>query len=342
MKYIKTTINAAFFLFVAGAVFANQIKVPSKLKVVYSVIPDLEKGKIGVLSEEEKKEALNEVNAIRRLHKLPPVIYNNSYQFHMDKAALIIAGKGKLTHFPVVSDKFYSKEGAFGCSHGNLFLEKHTILSFKKTDIMLENLDVKKVLNTLNPKIATAKEIIHAFLIDEKVTTLGHRRWLLNPFLTSTAFGRVDGFTKKSRYHFVTAAALKVVEHYKNKINDNYHNKLPDFVAYPFENYPFRLFRRYWFMSFSVIVDKQEFWENKKVDFKTATISITDEFGNKVEIFGMAYNNYPTGLPNCLQWKAKHIKLNRVYFVTVSNVLILSKNTKSKFRTYRYWFKLEK
>jgi hypothetical protein len=95
-------------------------------------------------------------------------------------------------------------------------------------------------------------------------------------------------------------------------------------------------------MSFSVIVDKQKFWENKKVDFKTATISITDEFGNKVEISGMAYNNYPTGLPNCLQWKAKHIKLNRVYFVTVSNVLILSKNTKSKFRTYRYWFKLEK
>ncbi len=331
-----------FIIFICE-LFAGTPQIPSKLISVYKQLPDLQNGKIGVLSDKEKQDALNEVNAIRKLHKLPPVTYDNTHQLHMNKAALIIAGNGRLTHVPAITDKFYSKEGGWGCYNGNLFLEKHTLLSYKKNTVKLQDLNLNKALNTLNSEIATAKEIINAFLIDEQVKTLGHRRWLLNPFLSSTTFGRVDGFSKESKYHFVTAAALKVTEYYKNNINNNINNyKFPDFVAYPFENYPSKLFKRYWYMSFSVVVNKSRFWENKKVDFSTAIISITDESGNNIETFEISYNNYPIGIPNCLQWKAKNIKLNRIYYVTISHILVSDNSVKLKFKTYNYWFKLQK
>jgi len=343
VKCMKRLFNSVVLLFFVSFVFASQVKLPSSLKYIYDKVPNLEKGEIGVLSNKEKQDALNEVNAIRKLHKLPLITYDISHQLHMDKAALIIAGNGRLTHVPAVTDKFYSKEGGWGCYNGNLFLEKHTILSFKKTNVKLEDLNLNKTLKTLNPKIATAKEIVDAFLIDEQVATLGHRRWILNPFLSSTTFGRVDGFSKESKYHFVTAAALKVIEYYKNNISNNLNNReLPDFVAYPFENYPFKLFKRYWYMSFSVIQDKKSFWNNKKVDFSNAIISIRDEVGNNIETFNIRYNNYPMGIPNCLQWKAKNIALNKTYHVTISHVLISGENINLTFKTYNYWFKLQK
>lgn len=153
-----------------------------------------------------------------------------------------------------------------------------------------------------------------------------------------TSYGRVDDYSIQADYHFVTAATLKVMNYYKNDVNNNLNNsQLPDFVAYPYKNYPSRLFKRYWYSSFTAVANKNSFWKNKNVNFSSATISITDEFGNSVKLSDIQSNNLPTGLPNCIQWKSLNIKLETKYYVTINNVII-----DNKIKSYKYWFNLIK
>lgn len=318
--------------------FSEELKTPPILLKIYKTLPDLKKGEIGEITEEEKKAALAEVNKIRKLHHLPKIEYETQYEKQMNEGALITAANGVLNHNPQKTAKFYSEEGGWGCFNGNLYLEKHTLLSFKKRNVKLSQLNMDNAIKTLNPKIATAEKIIDAFLLDERVISLGHRRWLLNPFFFKTSYGRVDGYSIQDNYHFVTGATLKVMNFYNNNVNNNlYNSKLPDFVAYPYENYPSTLFKRYWYFSFSAIADKKSFWKNKNVNFSSATINITDEFGNNIKIKNVQSNNLPNGLPNCIQWKALNIKLNTKYYVTISNVKVLN-----KIKSYKYWFNLNK
>lgn len=311
---------------------------PPVLKKIYKVQPNLKKGEIGILTDEEKNKAITQLNKIRKLHKLPPVQYTTSYEEQMNKGALIIAANGKITHNPQKNFKYYSEKGAWGCYNGNLYIEKHTLLSFKTKHLRLSRTNIKKVIKTLNPEIASAENIINTFLIDEKVSDVGHRRWILNPFFYTTSYGRIDDYSIDDDYHFITAATLKVLNFYKKGDKPKAVNKtFPDFIAYPFENYPSNLFKRYWYMSFAAVFDKNDYWNNKKVNFKSASIKIIDEFGIEIKITNQKSDNNPAGLPNNLQWKAKDLKLNTKYFVTIDNIVI-----NYKIKSYKYWFKIIK
>ncbi|NLB18731.1 MAG: hypothetical protein GX825_08405 [Syntrophomonadaceae bacterium] len=272
---------------------------PSGLENLYEVLPDINCCYEGVLRDSEKQKTLDHLNYIRSLHGLNLVSYNYQDDIYTAKAALIIVANEKLNHFPDPNYKCYSEEGYTGSSTSNLYMWGWGYRP---------------------PK---AEGFIDGWIIDGGVESLGHRRWLLSPFLKSTSYGRVDvpGFT---------GAVIKVVNDDLTTTTANV-----DYVAYPFENYPGNLFLKDWYLSFSVVADRNNFWANENVDFKNATIEIEDDNGNSLSINSVIYDNVGYGNPNHLQWKAIGIKNDVKYIVNIKNVSVLGTN-----KNYEYWFKL--
>ena len=124
----------------------------------------------GELKAAEKALALTKVNAIRALHRLPPVAYDLASDIQTSKSALISVANAKLTHTPTTDDKCYTAEGKDGSGSSNLYISYSS-----------------------GPRTLASDTAVTAFLIDDGVASLGHRRWLLHPFLSHTSFGRVDG-----------------------------------------------------------------------------------------------------------------------------------------------------
>ena len=63
---------------------------------------------------------------------------------------------------------------------------------------------------TGNGSQVSSASALGSLLVDNGVETLGHRRWMLHPFLGTTSLGRVDGTPPGSPY-FYTGVSLKVV-----------------------------------------------------------------------------------------------------------------------------------
>lgn len=268
------------------------------IEVLYELLPDIENCNEGILKDSEKQIALDELNYIRSLHGLNPVSYNNADDLYTAKAALIIVANKVLNHDPPPSYKCWTEEGQYGCLHSNLSMSWGWVDNIPKSE-----------------------DFIIRQVIDNNVESLGHRRWLLFPFLKSTSYGRVDipGFT---------GAVIKV-------INDKVAPANVDFVTYPYEEYPGNLFLKDWYLSFSVVADRDNQWNNANVDFSDATIEMHDEDGDYLDIHSIHYDNLGYGIPNHLQWKADGIEHGIKYIVSINNVEVLGVIT-----NYSYWFKL--
>jgi len=203
-----------------------------------------------------------------------------------------------MNHHPDPSYKCWTEEGEYGCSRSNLSMSWGWESDIPKT----EDFVIRQV-------------------IDNNVESLGHRRWLLFPFLKSISYGRVDvpGFT---------GVAIKV-------INDEITSANVDFIAYPYEEYPRNLFFKNWYLSFSVVADRYNRWNNVNVDFSNAIIEINDENGKYLPINSVYHNNEGYGIPNHLQWKAEGIKDGVKYTVNIKNVKVFGAN-----KNFEYWFRL--
>ena len=94
------------------------------------------------------------------------------------------------------------------------------------------------------------------------VAAAGHRRWVLNPFSRQFAYGQVEGFAAHKVFGYrrepVGTAEIEV-----------------DFVAFPYEVYPFHLVEGDPPWSLSVIADKKSFWNNRGEYFRDAAITVT-------------------------------------------------------------------
>jgi len=211
---------------------------------------------------------------------------------------LIIVANEEMNHHPDQSYKCWTEEGEFGCSHSNLYM------SWGWED-----------------KIPKSEDFVIGWIVDEGVESLGHRRWMLFPFLSNTSYGRVDvlGFT---------GAVIKV-------INDEITPSNVDFVAYPYEEYPRNLFIKSWYLSFSVVADRNNLWNNEKVDFSNATIEIHNENGEALQVNSIYYDNEGYGIPNNLQWKVNGIKYGIKYTVNIKNIKVVG-----VIKNYEYWFEL--
>lgn len=263
------------------------------------------------ITDAERKKALDELNAIREMHGLQPVSYNLDNDKYTASAALLIAANRMLDHYPSKSAKCYSSEAAQGSKESNLHI------SVGNSPILAEE--------------NFPKEVIDGLLIDEGVKSLGHRAWLLNPFLRSISFGRATDLQNG----YVEGAAIYVQDVYQ-QADDTF----VDYIAYPYGQYQKAWFKHGWYMSFSAFFDKTDLWKNKDVDYSKVKIRVTNAQGKALPVTQIAkqdkhHKGGSAGLPNLLQWQVNGTKDLQRYQVSIENVIV---NGQAK--NYQYWFEI--
>jgi len=306
---MKNYFYLILFLIMSNATFAQ-----TSWRDFYDILPNIENCNSGKIKDSEQQKLLTEINAIRALHGLQPLVYKaDGFQQAMD-AALISVANGSLNHYPPTTAFCYSKSGYDGSATSNLHLSSN-----------------------LNEYIYPSINAVDGWLIDNyslnAKTSAGHRRAVLNPFVNGVAFGRVDGNSKVSGKEniFYIGMAMKY-DYYSSKAT----GLVNDYVAYPYQNYPIKLVDKKFFLSFMAVADKNSLWNNQKVDFSGTTITMTTESGTAVGVSEIHFDNVAWGsYPNAIHWKGANLADNVKYFVEIKNVKF---NNVAK--DYSYWFKL--
>jgi hypothetical protein len=301
------------FIIFGGSVF-------SQYQQYYDVLPDISQCKTGSLKQSTKDNILNYLNKIRDLHKLPHFEYDASFDDEAMEIALICAANGALSHTPDQSWHCYSQTGYNGGISTNLFLGSGTSY--------------------------TCESSVVSWMNDRNQIELGHRRWIIDPFVKKIAFGRVDGVPVGGQ------SAVSAMAYYYDSQNQGNISSVPnDFVACPYGDYPPSLWDFGWsVLSFTVIADKSNRWNNNSELVKYAStlngqpvneayVEVEDEDGNiqtfkRNEGLGWAYDNY--GIPNYCYWQMHGLEQQKVYQVRIYDVLV---NGQKKNFSYEFAFR---
>ena len=264
----------------------------------YTEIPEVENCNPGKLKEDTKNEVLKYINDIRKIHKLPAILYNHDLDIYTQFAALSTVTNGKQTHYPDAGSYCFNNYVESGSQKSNLY--------FVRFQGSISDTDNKKAIEGFMHELSNSVEVV------------GHRRWILDPFLKYISFGRVDGVPIDDKNCFINAFALHVI----NSENANIEDLNMDFIAYPHNNYPKQLFpSEKCFLSFSVLIDKKSKPNNSNVDYASATVKIYD--GTKeIGINSVSFDTRGYGLPNAIQWKINNHKNNTTYLVKIDHVVI--------------------
>jgi uncharacterized protein YkwD len=277
---------------------------------LYAMPADIAACQPGVLKPAVTQQVLQILNAVRALHRLPPATYSAADEPGAQQSALMQAANAQLSHTPPASWRCYTAAGAAASGSSNLYGGTGPGLS-----------------------LATDEQIIAGWLTEVQniiAENVGHRRWLLDPFLGSVAYGRVAGpYETGSR---ADAAAIKVFD---TAGPAGPTGPLPDYVAYPFEDYPARLFDTRALLSFGVIANKTSKWANANVDFSNAAITVRQRGGATLTVSRVAYDTQGYGLPNNLQFAVSGLQAGTYYDVTIDRV-----NVSGAQRSYSYWFRI--
>lgn len=279
----------------------------------YTQAPNVQGCFEGVLKDSEKAEVLNYVNFIRSIHGLKPVQYDLNGDKYAQKSSLIMAANSALSHQPPSSWSCYSNDGYYGAEKSNLHLNRSTS-------------------NTLNPK---SIESIIGWMIDDKSGNApdrcGHRRAIINPFLTSIAFGRVDGKSNVDNYYCSGMSLL-----YLDRVNGGIQDRPIEFVAYPYQNYPIELVNKSWYLSFSPFYDMNSWNRNNNVDYSNTEVKVATEDGQQLKVHSYIYDAEGWGaIHNNFRWMVDGLQNEVRYNVNIKGIVV---NGQSK--EYSYWFKL--
>ena len=274
---------------------------PASIDALYDVLPNVGACSEGRLKPIERQKVLNYINALRRLHELEPVEYRAEFDIEVDKAALIIAANAALTHAPGPSMSCFTQEGFNGSATSNLAYRSGSTGSSEK--------------------------FVEQWLVDEGVVSLGHRRWILDPFLRYVSFGRCDRTVGGQ----LNGAALKIIFSEQRDIS----TKSTEIVAYPYHDYPARLLPTGTALSLSVVASRTSKGANANVDYTSATVSMSEDGGGAIATSNVSFDNQGFGIANNIRWTATGLSAGKRYNVTVSNVGVSGTP-----RTYTYWFKL--
>ncbi len=281
----------------------------SSIALLYTVQPDIAACQAGQLKPEVGARVLATLNDIRAHHDLPPVTYAGAEEAAVQQSALMMAANGQLSHTPPTSWNCYTNAGAAAAGQSNIYLGMGGGLRYSQdADILIGWLtDVDNLV----------------------ANNIGHRRWLLYPFLATVSYGRVAG--RYQTTNRADAASIKVINSAQNTAGP-----LPDFVAYPFEDYPARYFNTAALLSFGVIANKSSnFGANSAVNFSGATITVRPRGGAALAVSNVAWDNDGYGLPNNLQWNVAGLAANTTYDVTINGVIVGGSP-----RNYSYYFRL--
>ena len=184
---------------------------------LYAEEPDVDACVAGRLTQAAKNRALEAMNQIRALHGLPPVQYSSRYDRQVQEASLIQAAAGYPGHYPEPSARCYTPAGAEGSRTSNLGVR-------------------------LDPAAAMVAWTNDAFN-RSRVAAAGHRRWVLNPFAAYMSYGQVNGYAAQKVLGFDEEPRITP-------------RIAVDYVAFPYETYPFHLVEDDPPWSFSVVEDK--------------------------------------------------------------------------------------
>jgi uncharacterized protein YkwD len=278
---------------------------------LYTSAPDVPGCRTGTLAQAVKDDVLLRMNALRALHGLAPVTYNEADDAQMMQSSLMMAANGALEHTPPSTWKCWSQTGYDGSSTGNLYG------------------------GTISPFLvwSTEDDFIGGWMTEVNnliANNVGHRRWMLDPFLGKIAYGRVAQVLADGKR--TDAATLKVFNFTGGVPAPS---TVPAFVAYPQGDYPARWFDTRALLSFSAISSTASRGANGNVSFANATITVRDPGGTALAVSEVSFDNVGYGIPNNLQWKLAGLQSNVRYAVTIANVRVAGAA-----RTYDYTFRI--
>lgn len=278
---------------------------------LYTSAPDVPNCGAGVLKASVKADVLMRLNALRAIHGLPAVTYADADEEQATQAALLMASNGKLDHDPAPTWTCFTQTGHKGAATSNLYG------------------------GLIAPNLAFYSE--DAYLAGWMIETsnivpdnVGHRRWMLDPFLGKISYGRVAQLLADGRR--TDASALKVFDFAGGVPSPG---ALPAFVAYPQGDYPARYFDPRALLSFSVVAStKGRGGDNANVNFSGATVTVKAGT-TSLAVSNIRYDNLGYGLPNNIQFNVAGLQDNVSYEVTIANVLVVgvAKSYTYTFRT---------
>ena len=278
---------------------------------LYTVQPSIATCQAGQLSSATTSTLLADLNAIRALHKLPAVTYSPTDEAAAQASALLQAANDTLSHTPPTSWKCYGSLGAAGSGSSNLYGGFGNGLTLLTEDQVLAGW-----LTETNNLVADS---------------VGHRRWLLYPFLGSVAYGRVAGASPAQTRG--DAAALKVFGNVGSGVAAG---ALPPIVAYPYQDYPARYFSTSSLLSFGVIASSSATSSaNAQVNFANARVTVTQRGGGAMAVSKQSYDNQGYGLPNNLQFAVAGLQAGVYYDVTIAGVVVGGAT-----QSYSYYFRI--
>ncbi|MDE6780162.1 MAG: hypothetical protein K2J40_01700 [Ruminococcus sp.] len=234
----------------------------------------------GKISDETLQNALNSINVIRYICGLQEVTLKNEYNEQCQAAALVNALNGTISHYPArpsgISDELY-KIAYNAASSSNLGWNHNNIPS--------------SVLSYMADSGAS------------NISSVGHRRWILNPTMKQTGFGNVG--RSYSMYAF-----------------DNYSAKATEKgIVWPALNTPVEYF-----------INRPTAWSisiGKAVNISDITVTVTDKDNGQEWKFtenssdGDFYvNNEYYGQSGCIIFRPDGIKCNagRLYDVHIEGL----------------------
>lgn len=258
---------------------------------IYNVNPDVNNCKEGSLTEQEKLRVLDLVNRIRTSHNIPPVTYDFEGDKFAQKGALITVANQALSHQPPSNWSCFSQDAYYGNEKSNLFISSGS-----------------------GGNLPDSEYGLISWMIDFSVENLGHRRAIMNPFVDKISFGRVDKSEQGLR---ITGMNLK----YLDNLNATISNSNIEFVAYPQGDYDKNYFQNGWYLSFNVIKDKVNWWNNNGIDYSAAIITMKDSKGNNIGVNSIGSDNEGWGgLPNQIKWKCGNLINFEEYTVEIKGV----------------------
>jgi uncharacterized protein YkwD len=272
---------------------------------LYDVPPDFATCNPGVLKTTVRTEFLTRINDLRALHGLSPVTYSAVENDQVDQSSLMQAINNTLSHTPPSTWTCYTSVGAQGAGSGNLIGGWGNGLPWSTED--------DKLAGWMNERYSAS---------------IGHRRWILDPFLGKVSYGRVT--VQGANGYRSDAATLKV---FNFAVDPPLPSSVPPFVAYPYGDYPVRYFGPGDILSFSAVVSGTSRYANANVSFASATVRVSDANGD-LTVTSVASDNIGYGLPNSIQWKVTGLQQNVSYTVRITGV------TGTPTSSYQYVFKI--
>jgi uncharacterized protein YkwD len=278
--------------------------------LLYTTQPNIGGCQAGTHQSWVGTSVLASLNAIRAEHGLPAVAYAAADEAPALQSSLMMAANGQLSHTPPTSWACYSSAGAASAGASNIYLAGGSGLRYTRNEDILIGwmTDVDNVV----------------------ADNVGHRRWLLYPWLSTVAYGRVAGTT--TGLGRADAATIKVIN-----TSQASPASLPAFVAYPYEDYPARYFDTSALLSFGVIANPSSAFAgaNSNVNYSGATVSVRVRGGGALAVSRQTWDNQGFGLPNNLQFAVAGLANNVTYDVTIDRV-----NVGGTMRTFTYFFRL--